>query len=99
MLFRSTAADLASSGKGIIRKRRRNTLGALVILAAVPLGLALARASVAWLLVGLFFVSLIGLYVAVLLQIRQRHLQHLKVEHVADRMTEWDEPQVRVVAN
>ncbi len=53
----------------------------------------------AWLLVGLFFVSLIGLYVAVLLQMRQRHLQHLKVEHVADRMTEWDEPQVRVVAN
>jgi hypothetical protein len=55
--------------------------------------------SVAWLLTGLFFGSLVALYVAALAQMKQRRLQRLKVTHVAERPTEWEEPQVKVIAN
>ena len=51
------------------------------------------------LLVGLFFASLIILYAAALAQMKQRRLQRLKVTHVSERPTEWEEPQVRVIAN
>jgi hypothetical protein len=30
---------------------------------------------------------------------KQRRLQRLKVTHVAERPTEWEEPQVKVIAN
>ena len=94
-----TADDLASSGRNAIRRRRRNTLGLLIILAGVPLGLAWTLGSMPWLLVGLFFVSLIGLYVVLLAQMRQRRRQRLKVIHVTERMTDWEEPQVKVIAH
>ncbi|MCZ6737620.1 MAG: hypothetical protein O7B77_06555, partial [Actinobacteria bacterium] len=65
---RQTAADLATSSRGVIRLRRRRTLVSLIGLTTVSLGLAWFTDSMAWLLVGLFFVSLVGLYMAVLTQ-------------------------------
>jgi hypothetical protein len=94
-----TAADLAASHKDQIRTRRRRTLSALAVLALLCFGGALYFGSMAWLLGGLFFGSLTILYVAALAQMKQRRLQRLKVTHVAERPTEWDEPQVKVIAH
>lgn len=94
-----TAADLAASHKDQIRTRRRRTLWALAVLAAGCFGAAAFLGSVPWLLGGLFFTSLIVLYAAALAQMKQRRLQRLKVTHVSERPTEWEEPQVRVIAN
>lgn len=94
-----TAADLAASHKDQIRNRRRRTLTFLVFLAVAGFGAALYFGSLAWALVGLFFASLVALYVAALAQMKQRRLQRLKVTHVAERPTEWEEPQVKVIAN
>jgi preprotein translocase subunit SecG len=94
-----TAADLAASQRDRIRIRRRRTLMLLTLLAAAGLGTAAYLRSMGWLLTGLFFVSLMVLYVAALAQMKQRRLQRLKVTHVSERPSEWEEPQVRVIAN
>ena len=96
---RHTAADLASSSKDLVRTRRRRTLATLAILAVGSFALAWTQGSVPWLLVGLFFGSLIGLYLSLLAQMKQKRQQRLKVTHVAERPAEWEEPQVRVIAN
>lgn len=96
---KQSAADLAASHRDVIRTRRRRTLSALVGLTVISFGLAWYLGSVPWLLAGLFFISLIGLYVAVLTQMKQRREQRLKITHVSERPTEWEEPQVRVIAN
>jgi hypothetical protein len=94
-----TAADLAASHKDQIRSRRKRTIAVLITLAVVGYGGAIYTGSMSWLLIGLFFTSLIVLYGAVLAQMKQRRLQRLKVTHVAERPTEWEEPQVKVIAN
>ena len=96
---RHTAADLATSSRGVIRLRRRRTLVSLIGLTTVSLGLAWFTDSSAWLLVGLFFVSLVGLYMAVLTQMTKRRAARLKVTHVAERPAELEEPQIRVVGS
>jgi hypothetical protein len=96
---KQTAADLAASQKDRIRVRRRRTLTALALLAVSGFVGAVYFGSLAWLLGGLFFTSLIVLYGAALAQMKQRRLQRLKVTHVAERPTEWEEPQVKVIAN
>ncbi len=93
-----SAADLAASHKDQIRIRRRRTLGMLALLAVAGFGAAAYFGSLAWVLVGLFFTSMFVLYIAALAQMKQRRLQRLKVTHVSERPTEWDEPQVRVIA-
>lgn len=94
-----TAADLAANHKDQIRARRRRTIAILITLALGGYFAAISLGSVSWLLVGLFFTSLIVLYGAVLAQMKQRRLQRLKVTHVAERPTEWEEPQIKVIAN
>ena len=96
---RHTAADLATSNRGVIRLRRRRTLVSLIGLTTVSLGLAWLAGSLAWLLVGLFFVSLVGLYMAVLTQMTKRRAARLKVTHVAERPAELEEPQIRVISS
>jgi hypothetical protein len=96
---KQTAADLAASQKDRIRVRRRRTLTALALLAVSGFVGAVYFGSLAWLLGGLFFTSLIVLYGAALAQMKQRRLQRLKVTHVAERPTEWEEPQVKVIVN
>lgn len=94
-----SAADLAASHKDQVLARRRRALTTLGVLAVLCFGAAAYLGSVPWLLGGLFFTSLFGLYIAALAQMRQRRLQRLKVTHVSERPTEWDEPQIRVIAN
>jgi len=94
-----TAADLAAGSRDVIRARRRRTLVALIGLTAAGFVLAWRLSSLEWLLVALFFVSLIGLYVAALSQMKRQRDQRLKTAHVSERPTEWEEPQVRVIAN
>lgn len=96
---KQSAADLAASHKDRVRVRRRRTLTILSLLAVASFFLSFQNGSVAWLLIGLFLASLIALYVAALTQMKQRRLQRLKVSHVSERPTEWEEPQVKVIAN
>jgi hypothetical protein len=93
-----STAELASSSRDLVRQRRRRVLGMLGFLTVVSLAMAGTQRSIAWLLAGLFFVSLVVLYLVVLTQMRQRRNLRLKVTHVAERPGEWEEPQVRVIA-
>ena len=93
-----SAADLAASQKDQIRTRRRRVLILLSFVAVIGFAAAAYSKSMAWLLAGLFFTSLIVLYIAALAQMKQRRLQRLKVTHVAERPAEWEEPQVKVIA-
>jgi hypothetical protein len=96
---KQSAADLAASHKDQIRTRRRRILLLLSLVAAACFGAGAYLGSMAWILGGLFFTSLVVLYVVALAQMKQRRLQRLKVTHVAERPTEWEEPQVKVIAN
>lgn len=96
---KQTAADLRASHRDQIKLRRRRTLVALALLSAGSFVAAWQFSSIVWLLGGFLFASLILLYVAMLVQMKQRRLELLKVTHVAERPTEWDEPQIRVIAN
>lgn len=93
-----SAADLASSNRDVVHQRRRRTLAILVGLAALSLFGAWYLSSMPLLLAGLFFGSLILLYLAVLAQMKQRRNQRLKVTHVAQRQSDWEEPQIKVIA-
>lgn len=95
---KQSAADLAASKRELVRQRRRRTLGMLAALASLALFGAWYLNSMALLLAGLFFGSLIGLYLVVLAQMKQRRNQRLKVTHVAERPSDWEEPQIKVIA-
>ena len=90
---------VTARSRDVMRVRRRRTLGLLIGLAVVAGALALWRGSMTWALVHLFFDSLIGLYAALLTQMKRQRDWRLKVTHVADRKSEYEEPQVRVIAN
>lgn len=96
---RQSVSELARSNKERIRARRRRTLITLAVLIVGSLVQAWRAGSMAWLLVGLFFVSLTFLYLSLLAQMRQRRNERLKVTHVAERPAGWEEPQIRVIAN
>ncbi|HEY7469159.1 MAG TPA: hypothetical protein VIC07_06480 [Acidimicrobiia bacterium] len=88
----------AVNQRDVIRLRRRRTVAILVILALITAGLALWANSLPLLFLHLFFDSLIALYVAALAQMKQQRQWRLKVTHVSERETEWEEPQVKVIA-
>lgn len=94
-----SAADLAASHKDQVLTRRRRALTTLGVAAAICFGVGAYFGSIAWVLGGLLFMSLVILYIAALAQMKQRRRQRLKVTHVSERPTEWDEPQIRVIAN
>lgn len=85
--------------RDVIRLRRRRTIGVLVVFALVTAGLALWKNSLPLLLLHLFIDSLIALYMAVLSQMKQQRQRRLEVVHLSERPTEWEEPQVKVIAN
>lgn len=87
------------SQRDLVRRRRRRTVALLALLALSALALAWVQNSWAWLLVHLFFDSLILLYWAALSQVRQRREWRMKVTHVTERAPDWEESQVRVIAN
>ncbi len=88
----------AVSQRDVIRLRRRRTIAVLGTLALITAGLALWKNSLPLLLLHLFIDSLIALYVAALAQMKQQRQWRLKVTHVSERPTEWEEPQVKVIA-
>lgn len=96
---RHSVAELAQSSRERIRARRRRTVITLGILIVGSLFQAWRAGSMVWLFVGLFFLSLAFLYLSLLAQMRQRRNERLKVTHVAERPTEWEQPQIRVIAN
>lgn len=87
------------TARDIVRSRRRRTLGVLAAAAIATLALAVTQSSMAWLLINLFIDSLLVLYVVALAQMKARRQHRLKVTHVSERPKEWEEPQVRVIAN
>jgi hypothetical protein len=88
-----------SSQRDLVRWRRRRTMAVLIVLAIAAGVMAWLQNSWSWLLVHLFFDSLIVLYVTALSQMKQRRQWRLKVTHVAERPAEFEEPQIRVIAN
>jgi uncharacterized membrane protein len=84
--------------RDVIRLRRRRTFAVLGFLALLTAGLALWQNSLALLLVHLFIDSLIVLYVAALRQMKQQRQWRLKVTHVSERPAEWDDTQIKVIA-
>jgi len=94
-----TASDLAASHRDGVQRRRRRTLAVLLGLTVLSLFGAWYFNSLPLLLSGLFFGSLVTLYLLVLAQLKQRRNLRLKVTHVAERTPEWEEPQVKVVGS
>ena len=94
-----SASDLAANKRDVMKYRRRRTVIALVGLAGLSLAGAWYFNSLPLLLSALFFGSLVVLYLLLLAQMRQRRNLRLKVTHVAERPSEWEEPQVKVIAN
>ena len=96
---KQSIAELAASKRELIRRRRRRTLATLVLLTVGSLFLEWKTKSVAWLLGAALFCALTAAYMMLLAQMRQRRAMRLKITHVAERPSEWDEPQIRVIAN
>ena len=85
--------------RDMVRMRRRRIF---VLLIGFALGgglMAWFQSSFAWLMVHLFFDSLILLYVAALSQMRKRRDWRLQVSHVSDQRIDSEESQIRVIAN
>lgn len=87
------------SRRDLIRWRRRRAMAVLIGLAVATAAMAWLQNSWGWLLVQLFFDSLILLYAAALAQMRQRRQWRLKVTHVSERPPESEEPHIKVIAN
>ena len=85
--------------RDLMRWRRRRAFGMLMTLALGAAGLAWWQSSWAWLLVHLLFDSLIVLYVAAISQMRKRRQWRLQVSHVSEHSADWEESQIRVIAN
>lgn len=95
---RQYSADAASS-RVTVRARRRRTLAILIGIGVVTLGVAWWLGSLNWLLLHLAVDVLIALYVAVLVQLRQRRDFRVTHDHLPERQAERQETQVKVIAN
>ncbi len=87
------------NSRDAIRNRRRMTMVGLAAVALVTLFLAWWQGSTVWLVVHLFVDALIALYVALLVQMRQRRQWRMATTHIDDRAHAREENQVRVIAN
>jgi hypothetical protein len=70
-----------------------------VVAALATAMLALLQTSLGWLLIHLFVDGLLFLYIAALAQVKQRREYRLKVSHVSDQRPDFEEPQIKVIAN
>ncbi|CAN5767187.1 hypothetical protein BH23ACT5_BH23ACT5_02400 [soil metagenome] len=89
----------AASSRVTVRARRRRVLAALVGVAVLTLAMAWWRNSLTWLLVHLAVDVLLAMYIAVLVQLRQRRDFRVTHDHLPERQAERQETQVRVIAN
>ena len=92
-------SSIVPESRTTVRNRRRAVLSGLVILAIVTGGMALWQSSLAWLLIHLFVDGLLFLYIAALAQVKQRRQERLKVSHVSEQRPDFEEPQIKVIAN
>jgi hypothetical protein len=83
----------------IVRARRRRTLVVLTLVALGTLVLALSRQSLNWLLGHIAVDAVIAWYLAMLIQIRQQHIQRVVGSVAEDRRFDREESKVRIVAN
>jgi hypothetical protein len=70
-----------------------------VVAALATAMLALFQTSLGWLLILVFVEGLLFLYIAALAQVKQRREYRLKVSHVSDQRPDFEEPQIKVIAN
>ena|SRR5665811_521962 len=89
----------SASSRVTVRARRRRVLSGLVGLAVVTVAVAWWQNSLTWLLIHLAVDVLLGLYVAVLVQLRQRREYRVATTHLPERQAERQENQVKVIAN
>lgn len=83
--------------RSVVRARRRLVLTVLVLLAAGTLALAYFSSSLTWLLVSLLFDCFIALYLAMLLQLRNRRLAQAAYNYAHTETEPVDQPKVRIV--
>lgn len=92
-------SSIVPESRNTVRGRRRVVLTVLAVLAVTAGAMALWQMSMAWLLIHLFVDGLLFLYIAALAQVKQRRQYRLKVSHVSDQRPDFEEPQIRVIAN
>lgn len=94
---RSYSAAQASA-RNIVRRRRRRTLGSLVLVAFAAMVAALALSSVGWLIAHLALDAVIAWYVGMLMQVKQREAERVANHHLETIASTADGPPVRIVA-
>jgi hypothetical protein len=92
-------SSIVPESRNIVRHRRRIVLGILIGAALVTAGVAFWQMSFGWLLIHLTIDGLLFLYIAALAQVKQKRQWRLKVSHVSDQRPDFEEPQIRVIAN
>jgi hypothetical protein len=92
-------SSIVPESRNIVRHRRRIVLGILIGAALVTAGVAFWQLSFGWLLIHLTIAGLLFLYTAALAQVKQKRQWRLKVSHVSDQRPDFEEPQIRVIAN
>lgn len=92
-------SSIVPESRNLVRHRRRIVLGLLVGAALVTAGIAFWQMSFGWLLIHLTIDGLLFLYIAALAQVKQRRQWRLKVTHVSEQRPDFEEPQIRVIAN
>ncbi len=92
-------SEIVPESRNTVRGRRRVVLGVLVVAAMATAAAAFFQSSLGWLLVHLFVDGLLFLYIAALAQVKQRREYRLKVTHVSEQRPDFEEPQIKVIAN
>ena len=92
-------SSIVPESRDTVRGRRRAVLGVLVLTALATGLMALFQSSLGWLLISLFIDGLLFLYIAALAQVKQRREYRLKISHVSDQRPDFEEPQIKVIAN
>lgn len=92
-------SSIVPATRGTVRQRRRMVLGSIVGLAVVTALMALWQMSLGWLLVHIFVDGVLFLYLAALAQVKQRREYRLKISHVSEQRPDFEEPQIKVIAN
>ena len=91
--------EIVPESRNTVRARRRVVLGVLVLAAFATAATAFFQSSLGWLLIHLFVDGLLFLYIAALAQVKQRREYRLKVTHVSEQRPDFEEPQIKVIAN
>ncbi|MGF1617731.1 MAG: hypothetical protein ACFCU2_07975 [Acidimicrobiia bacterium] len=92
-------SSIVPESRNTVRGRRRAVLGILVTAAIATGVMAFVQSSLSWLLIHLFVDGLLFLYIAALAQVKQRREYRLKVTHVSEQRPDFEEPQIKVIAN